>query len=469
MKRTAMKSVILVIDDEKFFIDIVSRFLEGEGYEVHSAMTGARGLELVARVQPDLVLLDLMLPDTSGLDVLRRIHEGFEDTQVVMFTGYGSVESVIQTMKAGAVDYLTKPADEDQLLLTVEKNLRNLHLIREIEYLREQDRNKYSFNYLVGRSRGVMEIYRNALSVARSDSTTILIQGDSGTGKEFLARFIHYRSNRDEAPFVEINCAAIPENLMESELFGYEPGAFTDARVRKQGQFELAAGGTIFLDEIGEMSMLLQAKLLKFLDSMTFKRVGGTRDIKLDIRVIAATNKDLARAVEEGEFRNDLYYRLKVVEFMLPGLVERRQDIELFARAFLEESAKRLKRRVTDISDKAIENLEEYHWPGNIRELKNVIERAVIVCDGEVVEPRHLTLSGPDREFGPDGGDDPLLMSSLPKEGIDYQETIEDVSRELITKALRRTDGNRSQAARLLHIPRQVLLYQMKKLGIENL
>ncbi|MBN1880794.1 MAG: sigma-54-dependent Fis family transcriptional regulator [Deltaproteobacteria bacterium] len=462
-----MKYVILVIDDEVNIVNILTRLLEGKGYEVHTALTGARGLDLAARIQPDLVLLDLMLPDMSGLDVLRRIHEGCDETQVVMLTGYGSVKSVIETMKAGAVDYLTKPAGEEQLLLTVEKNLKNIHLIREIEFLREQDRKKYSFNYLVGRSKGVMEIYRNALSVARSDSTTILIQGDSGTGKEFLARFIHYRSNRGEAPFVEINCAAIPENLMESELFGYEPGAFTDARIRKQGQFELAAGGTIFLDEIGDMSMLLQAKLLKFLDSMTFKRVGGTRDITLDIRIIAATNKDLGRAVEAGEFRNDLYYRLKVVEFSLPGLVERRQDIELFARAFLEECAKRLKRKVTDISDEAVASLEEYHWPGNIRELRNVIERAVIVCDGEVVEPKHLTLSGPDMESRT-GGDDPLLATSLPEEGIDFQKTIENVSRELITKAIRTTDGNRSHAARLLGIPRQVLLYQMKKLGIDD-
>ena len=468
MRQSVMKSSILIIDDEKLFANVLSRFLEGNGYEVHTALTGSQGLELAGRIQPDLVLLDLVLPDMDGLDVLRRIHEGCEETQVVMLTGYGSVESVIQTMKAGAVDYLTKPAGEEQLLLTVEKNLKNLHLIREIEFLRDQDRKKYSFNYLVGRSRGVMEIYRNALSVARSDSTTILIQGDSGTGKEFLARFIHYRSNRDEAPFVEINCAAIPENLMESELFGYEPGAFTDARIRKQGQFELAAGGTIFLDEIGEMSMLLQAKLLKFLDSMTFKRVGGTRDIQLDIRVIAATNKDLARAVEAGEFRNDLYYRLKVVEFSLPELVERHQDIELFARAFLEECAKRLKRKVTEISDESITGLEGYHWPGNIRELRNVIERAVIVCDGEVIEPKHLTLSGPDMGSHHDDGDDPLLMTVLPEGGVDFQKTIEDISRDLITKALRHTDGNRSRAARLLSIPRQVLLYQMKKLGIEG-
>ncbi len=261
---------------------------------------------------------------------------------------------------------------------------------------------------------------------------------------------------------MEINCAAIPENLMETELFGYEPGAFTDARVRKRGQFELASKGTVFLDEVGEMSVFLQAKLLRFLDSMTYKRVGGTTDIKLDTRVIAATNKDLDRAVENGEFRKDLYFRLNVMHLKLPSLRERREDIELFAAVFLEEYSKNLKKKIKGFSEPAVEWLTSYHWPGNIRELKNVIERAVIVSEGATISTRHLSIDGQGK-----APSDSLIPAFLPEEGVDFKEIVDRVSYELITKALSQTGGNRSQAARLLSIPRQVLLYQMKKLGLD--
>jgi DNA-binding NtrC family response regulator len=458
-----METTILIIEDDQFFNKFLSESLTDKGYRVHAAKTGAEGLEIVQALRPDLVLLDLMLPDVSGLEVLEKIRETYETPQVIMLTGHGSIETAIEAIKLGASDYLTKPIREDELILSIKKNLKHLDLIREIEYLKEADRKKFNFNYLVGRSPKMSEVYRLALFVAQSDTATVLIEGDSGTGKEYLARFIHYRSARGDEPFVEINCAAIPENLMETELFGYEPGAFTDARVRKRGQFELASKGTVFLDEIGEMSVFLQAKLLRFLDTMTYKRVGGTTDIKLDTRVIAATNKELDRAVENGEFRKDLYFRLKVMHLQLPNLKERREDIELFAAVFLEEYSKNLKKKVAGFSDSAMEWLNRYDWPGNIRELKNVIERAVIVSDGPTINTRHLSIDA----NGKTPVDSPV-PPVIPEEGVDLNEIVDRVSTDLISKALAQTGGNRSKAARLLSIPRQVLLYQMKKLGMDR-
>jgi DNA-binding NtrC family response regulator len=458
-----METSILIIEDDKFFNKFLSECLSDKGYQVHAVATGSEGLEIVRNMRPDLVLLDLMLPDVSGLDILGKIRDSYETPQVIMLTGYGSIETAIEAIKLGASDYLTKPIREDELLLSIKKNLKHLDLIREIEYLKEVDRKKFNFNYLVGRSPKMNEVYRLALFVAQSDTATVLIEGESGTGKEYLARFIHYRSARGDDPFVEINCAAIPENLMETELFGYEPGAFTDARVRKRGQFELASKGTVFLDEIGEMSVHLQAKLLRFLDTMTYKRVGGTTDIKLDTRVIAATNKDLDRAVENGEFRKDLYFRLKVMHLKLPTLRERKEDIELFAAVFLEDYSKNLKKKIKNISDPAMEWLNGYHWPGNIRELKNIIERAVIVADGATINTKHLSLESQGKAPA-----DSFVPPVIPDEGIDFKEIVDRVSCELITKALNQTGGNRSQAARLLCIPRQVLLYQMKKLGLDH-
>jgi len=458
-----MEITILVIEDDHFFNKFLTESLTDKGYRVHAVTTGTEGLDVVQTMRPDLVLLDLMLPDISGLEVLEKIRESYETPQVIMLTGYGSIETAIEAIKLGASDYLTKPIREDELVLSIKKNLKHLDLIREIEYLKEADRKKFNFNYLVGRSPKMNEVYRLALFVAQSDTATVLIEGDSGTGKEYLARFIHYRSARGDEPFVEINCAAIPENLMETELFGYEPGAFTDARVRKRGQFELASKGTVFLDEIGEMSVFLQAKLLRFLDTMTYKRVGGTTDIKLDTRVIAATNKELERAVDNGEFRKDLYFRLKVMHLKLPSLKERKEDIELFAAVFLEEYSKNLKKKVAGFSDSAMTWLNTYDWPGNIRELKNVIERAVIVADGPTINTRHLSIDS----HGKTPADSPV-PPVIPEEGVDYKQIVDRVSSDLIAKALAQTGGNRSRAARLLSMPRQVLLYQMKKLGMDR-
>lgn len=458
-----MEATILIIEDDRDFNKFLMKSLKENGYLVYSAFDGAEGLKLTNNIRPDLVLLDLMLPDTSGLELLKEINDTYESPQVLMLTGYGSIETAIDAIKLGANDYLTKPITEDELIVAVKKNLKHLELLREIEYLKDVDRKKYKFDYLVGRSQKMGEIYRLALFVAESDTATVLIEGESGTGKEYLARFIHYRSSRRDEPFVEINCAAIPENLMETELFGYEPGAFTDARVRKKGQMELASGGTVFLDEIGEMSIQLQAKILRFLDTMIYKRVGGTVDIKLDVRVIAATNKDLALAVSRDEFRKDLYYRLKVMHLMLPTLNERKEDIELFAAAFLGEFSKKLKKKVRGISDEAMEKIIDYTWNGNIRELRNVLERAVIVSDGSQITTQHLSIE-PVRK----STEDFFIPSVIPENGIDFKDIIDRVSVDMILKALKQTGGNKSRASRLLKIPRQVLLYQMKKLGLNQ-
>lgn len=458
-----METKILVIDDNEALNEMLCRILDDAGYKVYSALDGEEGMEKLRSLRPDLIILDLQLPDITGIDILKRINEGFDDVQVLVLTGYGTVESAISAMKLGASDYLTKPISNEKLLITVEKNLKHLKLLREIENIRELDRRKYRFNYIVSNSDKMKEVYRFAMSAAESDRSTVLIEGESGTGKEYLARFIHFRSERRDGPFVEINCAAIPENLMESELFGYEAGAFTDARTKKKGQIELSLGGTIFLDEIGEMSPILQAKLLRFLDTMTFKKVGGVDDITIDVRVIAATNKNLTEAMERGEFRDDLYFRLKVLHITIPPLKERREEIEIFAAAFLDEYSKNLKKKVKGFSDTAMESLLEYSWPGNIRELKNVIERAVIVSEGDKIHPRHLALPTSGREEG---------FTRLPEvysnDGIRYQEVLDEVAREMLVNALKQAKGNKSRAARFLNIPRHVLLYQLEKFNVTS-
>ncbi len=456
-----MDTKILIIDDNEDLNSMLRRILSDAGYKVFSALNGQEGMEKLRDFRPDFLVLDLQLPDTSGLEILREISEGLDDIQVVVLTGYGSIESAIAAMKLGASDYLTKPISSDELLISVEKNLKHLKLLRKIESIREGDRKKYNFDFIASNSDMMKEIYSLALSAAESDHSTVLIEGDSGTGKEYLARFIHYRSNRRDAPFVEINCAAIPENLMESELFGYEPGAFTDAKTTKKGQIELSRGGTIFLDEVGEMSTMLQAKLLRFLDTMTFKKVGGVTDISMDVRVIAATNKNLSEAMERGEFRDDLYFRLKVLHIKLPPLRERKEEIEVFATALLDQYSNSLKKKIKGFSESALEKLIEYPWPGNIRELKNVIERAVIVSDGDKIYPRHLALSTFSRDRN-----HLRLPDVYPNNGIQYQDVLDGVARDMLVNALKQAKGNKSRAARFLNIPRHVLLYQIEKLKI---
>ncbi|GAW28331.1 sigma-54 dependent transcriptional regulator [Carboxydocella sp. ULO1] len=448
-----MAATILVIDDEEHLRWILSKALNKTGYRVLTAATGQEGLKLVSEQMPDLVLLDLRLPDLDGITILKTIKKDQPQLPVIVITAHGTVETAIEAMKAGAVDYLTKPFDLDELKLVIERTLTLVELSQEVDYLRGELRERQGEG-LIGQSPSMVEI-RELIGRIADTAATVLIQGESGTGKEVVARQLHLQSSRANKPFVAINCAAIPENLLESELFGHERGAFTGANARKKGKLELVRGGTLFLDEIGEMPLTLQAKLLRVLQERTYERVGGTEPLKLEARIIAATNRDLRKAIQEGKFREDLYYRLQVIPIHLPPLRERREDIPLLVQHFLRkyDPGKRLK----GVAPEAMALLQQYHWPGNIRELENTIERAVILCTGHEITPENLP-----REISGDKQRVAGVLLDFPPEGIN----LEEVERELIRLALVRSGGNQTQAARLLGITRSALIYRMEKYGL---
>ncbi len=455
------KPLIAVVDDESLFCEWLSEHLGAAGYDVGCAGTGRKAVALVQEASPALVLLDLRLPDADGLELLERFREIDRDIVVIMVTAYGEIETAVQAVKAGAHDFLAKPVDLDDLLITIEKALETRRLRQEVAALREEHRWQFANVEIVGRSAAMQQIADNVEKLARAESATVLLQGESGTGKDLVARAIHVRSNRRDRPFLEINCTALPEHLVESELFGHERGAFTDARERKKGLAELADGGTLFLDEIGDMPPGAQAKLLRFLEDSRFKRLGGVTDIWVDVRVVAATNRDLEAAVEDGRFRDDLYYRLKVVPIHIPPLRERPEDTAPLAFYFVEKLARELKREPPALSAATLEILEAYSWPGNARELYNVLERAIILEDTEEIRPEHLPaeicgLPQSTRASAP--------VVQLPTDGIG----MEEVERDLIEQALRRCRGNVAQAARLLELSRDTLRYRIKKYGLED-
>ncbi|MGQ9532166.1 MAG: sigma-54-dependent transcriptional regulator [Desulfotomaculales bacterium] len=447
-----MAAKIVIIDDEEHMCWALERAMRQEGYQAFTATSGRKGLELVRREAPSLVILDLKMPEMDGLEVLRRLRKMNPKLPVIMITAYGTIQTAIEAMKLGAVDYITKPFDLDELKIVVRKALELSHLITEVAFLRAELAARY--DRMVGESPAMQEVRRLIARVAGTDAT-VLITGESGTGKEVAALAIHQNSPRAKGPFIVVNCAALPEPLLESELFGHEKGAFTGAVARKQGRFELADGGTIFLDEIGEMPPAMQVKLLRVLQEKSFERVGGTETIKVDVRVIAATNRDLKAAIQEGKFREDLYYRLNVVPIRMPALRERKEDIPLLVEYFLQKFRPRYQAHT--ISPAAMELLRRYHWPGNIRELQNVIERAMIICQGEEILPEHLP---PEIQAAPRpaGG----LIVDFPDEGIN----LEQLEKELIIKALEKTGGNQTRAAQLLGITRSTLIYRMQKHGI---
>jgi two-component system response regulator AtoC len=463
-----MTGTILVVDDQESIRHFVSRNLEDEGHEVVCASTGKQALSSVRSHRPDLVLLDLRLPDLSGLEVLRRIKEEDKDLCVIIMTAFGDVESAVKAMKYGAFDYVNKPINLDQLQLMVEKALESQTLRRELNHLRER---RFSKEFIRGQSPMILQVYDIVDQVAKSESTSVLIEGESGTGKELIANLIHDQSSRREKPFLEINCAAIPRELLESELFGHERGAFTDAKTQKQGLLEMADGGTVFLDEVGEMSLNIQVKLLRVLERMSFKRVGGTRDIEVSVRIISATNRDLEDLVRKGRFREDLYYRLKVIPIHVPALRERKEDIIPLAKHFMLEFNKAFGKDFRSISQDAEKMLIDYPWPGNIRELRNLFERTVLLEGGEVVEPRHLKLSAAERSG--DGKslvsrlEDLLTAGGVPSQGIPLEELIEEIERSLITKAFYFTNHNQSRTAQLLRMKRDRLRYRMKIYGMK--
>ena len=447
---------ILIVDDEILTLNNLKKALEKEDYEVLVADSGEAALEMVGRYKPQLILLDLMLPGISGIEVLRRVKDIDRETIVIMMSAYEILEKAVESMKLGAYDYLLKPFRIGDLNHTIRRALETLALrIRVLEHL-ESEKGRYYFGRIIAESRKMKEVISLAKRVARADRTTVLLQGESGTGKELLAKAVHYHSPRAEKPIVEINCAAIPENLLESELFGYEAGAFTDARKRKIGLLEKGDEGTIFFDEIADMSPNLQAKLLRVLEEGTFNRLGGTQPIKVNIRVIAATNIDLTKATESGKFRSDLFYRLNVVPIVIPPLRERQEDILPLALQFIRELNQELKRAYKGISQEAAKAVLAYPWPGNARELRNIIERVLSLYADEEVRYNYLPSEIRDYREIPDspGFEDIVPVDSLP--------TLEKLEKAYIKKVLAAVDKNRTQAAKVLGIHPSSLFRKIK-------
>ena len=452
---------ILIIDDEEFIRENVNRVLRDEGYQVIAAVDGKSALELIGGEEIDLALLDLNLGTENGIDVLKAMKEIDPELLVIVITGYGSVETAVESLKLGAFHYMKKPFKADALRLIVKLALQTSSLKREVRAIRKGELEFLEKIPMVGVSSALKEILRQSREVARHPEATVLITGESGTGKELISKTIHHLSQRSEAPFIEINCASIPVNLLESELFGHEKGAFTDAVNRKTGLFEAANKGTIFLDEVGEMEPAMQAKLLRVLENRTIRRVGGTRMIEVDVRVIAATNRNLKEAIQQGRFREDLFYRLNVFPIHIPPLRERKEDIPALATFFLEIYSRKFSRRFSEISTQAHTLLSAYSWPGNVRELKNCIERICIMQPGPVLLPEHLPqeiiLSGkaafPEQHYG----------TSL---DLGLEVAVERFERELVKKALEKSNGNVLQAALLLQIPRGTLRYKMSKYAL---
>lgn len=456
-RNTPMTPSLLLVTDEETTREAISAEVSGLGAEVVNVGCGEEALDVLSNRHVDGVITGLKLTGMDGLDLLKRIQEIDAELPVILVTAYGTVAAAVQAMKAGAFDFIEKPFDQNDVRRTVQKALAMTRLVAENRVLREELERQYDFSAIIGTSPQVVEILRQAGDVAVTDSTA-LISGESGTGKELLARAIHYNSARTGHPLVTINCATLPENLLESELFGYEPGAFTGAVKRKMGRFELAEGGTLFLDEIGEMTLAVQVKLLRVLEQREFSRLGGTETLSADVRLIVATNRDLADLVSKRQFRDDLYYRINVFPITIPPLRERTQDILPLARHFLRELMERTGKVVTDIRPEARRILLNYGWPGNVRELKNVLERALILTQDNSIGVEHLPV-----RLHQERASLANVAVSLPPQGL----SLEEVERSLLVQALERSRFNKSQAARLLGMSRATLRYRLTKYGLD--
>jgi two-component system, NtrC family, response regulator AtoC len=449
-----MTGRVLVADDEKNMRWVLAQALESEGFEVAQAVDGKEALASVAEAEPDLMVLDHRMPKPDGMEVLRRLRAGGSTFPIIMLTAHGNVELAVEAMKAGATEYLTKPFDLEELKIAIEKALRVRTLAAEVERLREELDREYDVEGIVAAEPRMMAVIESIRKVAPT-SATVLIYGESGTGKELVARAIHSLSERADRPFVSVSAGALPETLLESELFGYEKGAFTGAMTAKPGRFELANGGTLFLDEIGDITPAVQVKLLRVLQERRFERLGGTRSIEVDVRVVAATNRDLQQLIADGVFREDLFYRLNVVPVTLPPLRARTSDVPLLVAHFLEK----YKAGAKKISPDAMEALVNYQWPGNIRELENTIERIVILSHGDElgVEDLPLEIRMNSRTCEPQS-----QQFVLPEEGID----LEEVELDLVRQALARTGGSAPKAAKLLGLTAKTLEARMQRLGL---
>ncbi|MBN2232533.1 MAG: sigma-54-dependent Fis family transcriptional regulator [Deltaproteobacteria bacterium] len=450
---------LLIVEDNRSLRESLREVFLADGFLVDEAADGQSALQLLDRLQYDVIITDIKMPNVGGIEVLRGAKAVNSSTVVIVMTGYGTVESAVEAMKLGAFDYLQKPFPLEELRLRVTKGLKVLSWERELTYLRGERNIIYEFDNFVGESPRIREVFRTLKKIARSNAS-ILITGETGTGKELVAGAVHYSSPRAGGNFVKVNCAALHENLLESELFGHEKGAFTGADKQRVGRFEQAHRGSLFLDEIGDMALSTQAKLLRVLQGKEFERLGGNRTIKVDVRIISASNKDLAAAVAEREFREDLYYRLNVVTIRIPALRERREDIPLLADYFRKKFSGDLKKRVTAIAPAAINLLNRHHWPGNVRELENCIERAVLMCEGATIRPEDLLLGG--EATGAGGAEETVFR--LPPGGI----TLAEMERRLVIESLEMCDWVQKDAAGMLGISRRVMNYKVRQYGLSN-
>ena len=450
-----MKTRILAVDDEASHLQMLDAVLSAEGYEIHKAGDGQEAMSLVEERFYDLILMDIRMRKVGGIEALKKIKEMSPGIPIIIMTAYASVDTAVDALKSGAYDYLTKPLDIEELRILVKKALHHRKLEQENVYLKERLRDRFDFSNIIGRSPAMQELFETIALVAPSEAT-VLIAGESGTGKELIANAIHQNSPRKDRAFIKVNCAALPETLLESELFGHEKGAFTGALARKQGRFQLAHTGSIFLDEVGEMTPTTQTKILRVLQEREFEPLGSTKTVKVNTRIIAATNKNLLEEIEQGNFREDLYYRLNVVTLQVPSLRERREDISLLADFFLKQYAEKNRRLIKGFTPRAMDLLLRHSWPGNVRELENVVERAVIMARGDLISQAEL----PDTIRG--------LDAELEKAEMDLStgRSLKALERDMILRTLEDTGGNRTRAAEILGISRRTLQLKLKEYGV---
>lgn len=458
-----MKPKLLIVDDDNLVCMSLKKVLVKLGYDVDVCMEGEKVIDAIELHQPDIILLDIYLTTTNGLDILKNLQRTYFHIPVIMITAYSDVKIAVEAMKSGAFDFLLKPVDLEQLQLVLKKCVDHLKLVQEVEKLHSVISEDELSREFFGKSKSIIRALNLVERLAASDDTTILLEGESGTGKEVFAKYIHQNSPRKDKVFIALNCGTIPKELAESELFGHEKGAFTGAAQKtKLGKFELADNGTLLLDEIGELSLDLQVKLLRVLQERKFYRLGGEKEISVNTRVIAATNRNLEEEVKNGNFREDLYYRLNVAKITIPPLRERKEDIPVLAYSFMQQFAQKFNRNVRGIDNEAIELLENQYWKGNVRELRNAIERAVLMMDGDELKEQHISFLNSNAAGAPVSGSDKFVLK-VPPEGV----KIDVVLKDLILKTLEITSGNQVQAAKVLGLSRSKLRYRMEQLGIE--
>jgi two-component system, NtrC family, response regulator AtoC len=455
---------ILVVDDEKLIRWSMKQKLESWNYQVLEAENLKEARRILQQDIPDLLTLDIKLPDGSGIDFLKQAKQVHPGLPVIMITAFGVVDLAVQALKLGAYDFIEKPIDFEKLANSIRNALETCRLKVQLAQVSHSNTSRFSLENIVGRSKAIREVLEMIQRLAHSGATTLLVQGESGTGKDLVSRALHYQSSRRDHPFFALNCAAIPETLIETELFGYEKGAFTDAKTLKKGVFEMADGGTVFLDEISEMNLNLQSKFLRVLEDQTFRRVGGVKDISVNVQVVASTNRDLEAVVREGKFREDLFYRLSIIPIQIPPLRERKEDIPLLVEHFIQRYSTQFRKKVGQVSPDGMKLMMDYSWPGNIRELKNAIERAMILVDKDRIDVAHLPIRISDPNSAspmPRASGNSLVH--LPSEGAG----LEEIEKTLLEQALQYSHGNKTRASKLLKISRDTLRYKVKKHNLE--